>query len=191
MLRGINPNPSIGLVNCALGKVVGFPKGDVERPWVEVKFDQPVDIPQPVRLHRKESEPVLGPGGVPISRLQIPLVHAVVWTMHMQQGMTLWKVATEMIWGDRTKRMWERGQLYMAITRVHKLEDFWLLSYDRRLLEHLLALPNPTYHMVDEWIEATRLNGRDGTLGPCIDPPGMPVSSAFVVRSVHMAIVSR
>ena len=48
MLRGINPNPSIGLVNCALGKVVGFSKGDVERPWVEVKFDRPVDIPQPV-----------------------------------------------------------------------------------------------------------------------------------------------
>ena len=89
MLRGINPNPSIGLVNCALGKVVGFSKGDVERPWVEVKFDQPVDIPQPVRLHRKESEPVLGPGGLPISRLQIPLVHAVVWTMHMGQRMTL------------------------------------------------------------------------------------------------------
>ena len=42
--------------------------------------------------------------------------------------MTLWKVATEIIRGDRTKRMWERGQLYMAITRVHKLEDFWLLS---------------------------------------------------------------
>ena len=48
MLQGINPNPSIGLVNCALGKVVEFAKGDVDRPWVEVKFDQPVDIPQPV-----------------------------------------------------------------------------------------------------------------------------------------------
>ena len=85
-----------------------------------------------------------------ISRLQIPLVHAVVWTMHVAQGMALWKVATELIWGDRTKRTLERGQLCMAITRMHKLEDFWLLSYYRKFLEHLLALPNTTYHMVDE-----------------------------------------
>ena len=122
-----NKPQHIGLVNYALGKVLDFSKGDVERTWIEVKFDRPVDIPQPVRLHRKESEPVLGPGGVPISRLQIPLVHAVVWTMHMGPGMTLWKVATEMIWGDRTKRMWKRGQMYMAITHVHELEDFWLV----------------------------------------------------------------
>ena len=155
---------------------------------MEVKFDQAVDIPQPVQLHRRESEPVLGPGGVPISRLQIPLVRAVVWTMHMRQGMTLWKMATERIWGDRTSRMWDRGQWYMAITRVHQLEDLWLLSYDRGSLEHLLALPNATYHMGDEWIEATRLNARDGTLGPCIDPPGMPVRVEEILRQPSRAI---
>ena len=89
MLRGINPHPSIGLVKCALRKVVDFCNRDVERPPLEVKLHQPVDIPQPVQLHCKQSEHELGPGAMPISRLQIPLVHAVLWTMHMGQGMTL------------------------------------------------------------------------------------------------------
>ena len=190
MLRGMNPNPSIGLVNCALGKLLDFSKGDVDRPWVEVELEQPVDIPQAVRLYRKEPEAVLGPAGVPISRMQIPIVPASVWTMHMGQGMTLWKVATQMICSDRTKRMWERGQLYKAITRVHKLSDFWLLSYDRRLLEHLLALPNPTYHMVDEWIEATKLNARQGVVGPCCDPPGMPARIEEILRQPSRVIGS-
>ena len=86
--------------------------------------------------------------------------------------------------------MWERGQLYMAITQVHKLSDFWLLSYDTHLLDHLLALPNPTYHMVDEWIEATKLNARQGVVGPCRDPPGVPARIEEIVRQPSRVIGS-
>ena len=81
-------------------ELVDFSKDDVDRPWVEVKFGQPVDIPQAVRLYRKEAEAVWGPAGVPISRMQIPIVPVSMWTMQMGQGMAQWKIATQMIWSD-------------------------------------------------------------------------------------------
>ena len=90
MLRAMIPNPSIGLVTCKLGKVVVFSKDDVDRPWSEVQFEQPSDISESVRLYHKESEAVLGPAGVRISRMPIPILLAAMWTMHMGQGMTLW-----------------------------------------------------------------------------------------------------
>ena len=43
-------------------------------------------------------------------------------------------------------------------------------------------------NIVDDWIEATRLNGRDGTLGPCIDPPGMPARVEEILRQPSRAI---
>ena len=70
--------------------------------------------------------------------------------------------------------MRERGQSNMAITEVHQLSDFWLPSHDMRLVELVHALPHPAYHMVDQWIEATKMNARNRVVEPRCDPTGMP-----------------
>ena len=104
----------------------------------------------------------------------IPLRHADVWMTHVGQDMTLWRAAIEMVWANANRRMHERGQLYVAITRIHKLEDFWRGKYEECVLRHLLSLPHPIDHTVDEWIDALCRNGWWGTDGSTIEPPSIP-----------------
>ena len=174
MFRGSNPDRARGLVNCAVGIVTDFSPKDAPRDSVSVLLRQPLRREDPMRITPWECPPINGPSSIRLTRRQIPLVPGDVWTQHMGIGLTLSAVATDVVWDDPRRRMWERGQLYMVLTRVSRLRDIWLLHYDRRLVDYLLSLADPGTEMVDEWINDTRLNGRRAVDGrPRMDPPGM------------------
>ena len=184
IFRGSNPNPARGLVNCAVAIVHDFSPKDAVHPFVSVLLRRPLRRDEPTRITPWENAPISGPDGLPITCRQIPLAPGDAWTMHMGIGLTLDAVATELIGDDRTARVWERGQMYMALTRVSRLEDCWLLKYDWRLVDYLLAQTVPEMEVVEEWIQDTRLNRRvDGGARPRLDPPGMSARrQQFLVR---------
>ena len=173
MYRGRTRDVQFGYVKCAVGEVTAFDAKPADgRRWVDVLWKQPRRWEKPVRIRAMESESVVGPEGRRITRTQVPLISAECWTLHMGIGMTLSAVATEIVMSNPKRRMWERGQLYMLLTRVHYLHQVWLTTYEPELLDFLVARPDPALAVVDAWLEQTDLL-RTG--GGKVDPPLLPV----------------
>lgn len=148
IVRAIVPPCELGLRSCGQCEVC---KGDAPRP--EHKFEDflgalPRDARVPVPLvemdingtpvvyafglHCQEKmKPARGrggalgalaPGSLLCSRTQLPLTLAWAFTMHKAQGMTMPQVCVSM------NRLFEAGQLYVALSRARRLEDVHIIG---------------------------------------------------------------
>jgi len=103
-----------GLINGACGTVENFNENSIN-----ITFDNGVNANIP--LHEFEyyyNDAVLA------VRIQYPLKLAYGITIHKSQGMTLDKLVVD------CKRIFERGQVYVAMSRVKTLEGLYLKSFD-------------------------------------------------------------
>ena len=175
MYRGACRDRDAGVVKCAMGKVTDWSDGVGDgRAWVDVLLERPRRHIRPVRFRPIESEAITGPEGRMITRTQIPLIPAECWTLHMGMGMTFDAVASELVKSDRSRRMWDRGQWYMFMLRVHYLSNVWLMRYEPELIDYLLAKPDPDLPIVDAWVEQTDLLApHGGRTDPRLLPAGV------------------
>lgn len=148
IVRAIVPPCELGLRACGRCEVC---KGDVPRPehkFVDFLGSLPADPRTPVPLveldingtpvvyafglHCQEKKRPLrirgrscegGKLGAPMcSRTQLPLTLACGLTMHKSQGMTMPAACVS------TNRLFEAGQLYVALSRVRRLEDVYIIG---------------------------------------------------------------
>ena len=186
MYRGTCRDRDAGVVKCAMGKVTDWSDGVGDhRPWVDVLLERPRRHTRPVRFRAIESEAITGPEGRMITRTQIPLIPAECWTLHMGMGMTFDAVASELVKSDRSRRMWDRGQWYMFMLRVHYLSNVWLMRYEPELIDFLLAKPDPDLAIVDDWVEQTDLLApHGGRTDPRLLPSGVRELLARPCRTI-------
>ncbi len=110
----VNMDFEKGLINGACGTVEEF--GDTT---INITFDSGVNSNIP--LHEFEyyyNDEVIA------TRLQFPLKLAYGITIHKSQGMTLDKLVVD------CKRIFERGQIYVAMSRVKTLDGLYLKHFD-------------------------------------------------------------
>jgi ATP-dependent DNA helicase PIF1 len=170
-----NLNPKLGLVNGSQGEVVGFEDIKEEEPTGNVTFDKR----QTIKFHaRSKLAPVVRftngitktisavassslvgsriqdelyeSGPKVVCRTQIPLILGWALTIHKSQGMTLEYLEVS------SKYIFERGQLYVALSRGTSLEGTTLTGYTREQL--------PVDSDVVEFYENTEWE----TLGPTV-----------------------
>jgi len=106
-----------GLVNGSRGIVTGFSEGVPKGPLV-LFLGRSASIPVPAASW--ESEDIEG-----LKRTQIPLMCAWALTIHKSQGATLDSALIDV--GPRT---FERGQAYVALSRVKSLESLYIWDLD-------------------------------------------------------------
>eukprot|EP00906_Rhabdomonas_costata_P008711 RCo012367 len=106
-----------GLVNGSRGVVVNLGRGG--DPYPMVKFDGGIELRiRPVQFSKQVENRVVA------SRTQLPLMLAWAFTVHKCQGMTLDKVSISM------RDYFEMGQMYVALSRVRRLERLYLDSFN-------------------------------------------------------------
>lgn len=110
-----NINIGSGLCNGTCGYVKQLRENSVL-----VEFDN-----NTVRWIESESFQLHSKGELLIEREQIPLMLAYSATIHKVQGMTLDKVAIDM------KRIFDKGQCYVALSRVTSLDGLYLNNFDK------------------------------------------------------------
>jgi PIF1-like helicase/Helicase len=111
-----------GLVNGALGtvrKINTNKRGVVTE--IVVEFDSSKEC---VPIKRVKAEFFVSPS-VKVERQQFPLCLAYAITIHKSQGMTLDKVLL-----DVGSKVFEPGMIYVALSRVRKLEDVSFIDFD-------------------------------------------------------------
>ena len=117
---------SQGLVNGARGVVVKF----LARTNPVVRFDGGAEL-----VIRPESFTISQGGAVVAARSQLPLAHGWALSIHKSQGMTLERVQLSL------GRVFECGQMYVALSRCTSLEGLSLTDIDfTRLQAHPKAL---------------------------------------------------
>ncbi len=115
-----------GIVNGTTGMVIGF-GGINNAPQVRLPNGNIVQTARAI-WEIKQGDTVVA------SRDQIPLILAYAITVHKSQGMSLEKVEVNMT------KMFERGQLYVAMSRCTSLGGLYLLG---SIPGHDLLSPNP------------------------------------------------
>lgn len=138
----VNLDQKAGLVNGSQGKVIGFERRDDSRPLSQRFDDEPHAVINcaieggtysnawaPVVLFENRRQQTIWPTALAsqyfeqtkgcwylASRTQMPLALAWGLTIHKSQGMTLNRVAVS------SENIWERGQLYVALSRATTLD---------------------------------------------------------------------
>jgi PIF1-like helicase/Helicase len=121
MLRR-NISTQSGLVNGALGTVRAIntnERGVVTE--IVVEFDTSKES---VPIKRVKAEFFVS-RGIKVERQQFPLCLAYAITIHKSQGMTLDKVLL-----DVGSTVFEPGMIYVALSRVRKLQDVYFIDFD-------------------------------------------------------------
>lgn len=107
--------PEENLYNGSCGTVVDI---DEKSKAVTVKFDSGNQMPlYPTIFSYYENETYIG------TRYQIPLILAYAVTIHKAQGLTLDEVVVD------CEAAFEHGQVYVALSRVKKLENLYILDF--------------------------------------------------------------
>ena len=121
MLRR-NLNVECGLVNGSIGSVVNFVTSPTQITQISVKFD---NMPEPVKIGREScTYEVLQ--SIFYTRKQFPIMLAFAITVHKAQGLSL-KIAIV----DAGPASFGSGMIYVALSRVTKLEGLHLIDFDR------------------------------------------------------------
>lgn|SRR5574344_2047569 len=115
LLKNINFNN--GLINGACGSILEVKLGEEES--ILVKFDNGVEANIPKQIFEAYRD-----GEVIVSREQYPLRLAYGITIHKSQGMTLDKLVVD------CSRIFECGQVYVALSRIKSLEGLYLKSFN-------------------------------------------------------------
>lgn len=116
LLKNLNFNK--GLINGACGTVLELKK-DEEDENVTIQFDNGVE--ENIAKHVFEA---YRDGEVVVSREQYPLRLAYGITIHKSQGMTLDKLIVD------CNRIFECGQVYVALSRIKSVEGLYLKSFN-------------------------------------------------------------
>ncbi|NP_942102.1 ATP-dependent DNA helicase PIF1 [Danio rerio] len=111
-----------GLVNGARGVVVDFQPGNQGLP--RVRF-----LCGAVEVMKRERWMFKAPGGLYLSRQQLPLKLAWAISIHKSQGMTLDCVEISLA------RVFESGQAYVALSRARSLEGLRVMDFDPRVVQ--------------------------------------------------------
>lgn len=115
-----NLNFAKGLINGATGTVLELKK-DKDEEHILVRFDNGVE-----EIIQKHTFEAYRDGDVVVSREQYPLRLAYGITIHKSQGMTLDKLIVD------CNRIFECGQVYVALSRVKSLDGLYLKSFNPR-----------------------------------------------------------
>ena len=111
MLRR-NINTKSGVVNVSLGTVQW-----VKKLFVNVQFDH---LPKPTTIERARSKFQMLKKCY-VYRKQFPLIPAYAINIHKCQGLSII---------DLSDRVFSPGMAYIALSRVHTIEDVYLTSFD-------------------------------------------------------------
>lgn len=115
--------PEVDLVNGSRGVVIGFKPSDDGKAWPVVRFANGVEymcVPEEWAIEQNHVKVA--------KRTQVPLLLAWALTIHKCQGMTLDRV--ELSLGT----IFEKGQGYVALSRVTDRRGLRLLDYDRAVI---------------------------------------------------------
>ncbi len=110
----VNMDFNKGLINGACGTIMGFNENSIT-----IKFDNGVEANIP-----KNKFEYYYNDRVVAERMQYPLKLAYGITIHKSQGMTLDKLVVD------CSRIFERGQAYVAMSRVKSLEGLYLKNFE-------------------------------------------------------------
>ncbi|XID75812.1 AAA family ATPase [Alkanindiges sp. WGS2144] len=114
-----------GYINGTLGEVVGFIKDEEYGELPEIKLrDDTVLVVEPSEWSIENEQ-----GKVIASFKQIPLRHAWAITVHKSQGMTLEAAEIDL------SQTFEKGQGYVALSRLKSLSGLRLLGFNQKALE--------------------------------------------------------
>ncbi len=116
LLKNLNFNK--GLINGACGTVLELKKSEDEE-IILVQFDNGVE-----EIIAKHTFEAYRDGEVVVSREQYPLRLAYGITIHKSQGMTLDKLIVD------CNRIFECGQVYVALSRIKSLDGLYLKSFN-------------------------------------------------------------
>jgi len=116
LLKNLNFNK--GLINGACGTLLELKK-DKNEEYILVRFDNEVE--EVIAKHTFEA---YRDGDVVVSREQYPLRLAYGITIHKSQGMTLDKLIVD------CNRIFECGQVYVALSRIKSLDGLYLKSFN-------------------------------------------------------------
>ncbi len=116
LLKNLNFNK--GLINGSTGTVLELKKDENEE-YILVRFDNGVE--EVIAKHTFEA---YRDGEVVVSREQYPLRLAYGITIHKSQGMTLEKLIVD------CNRIFECGQVYVALSRIKSLDGLYLKSFN-------------------------------------------------------------
>lgn len=114
-----------GYINGSLGEVIGFSKDDEFGELPEVKLrdgTKMVVSPAEWSINNEQGKAIA-------SFKQIPLRHAWAITVHKSQGMTLEAAEIDL------SQTFEKGQGYVALSRLKSLEGLRLLGFNQKALE--------------------------------------------------------
>uniref|UniRef100_A0A8C4QE75 ATP-dependent DNA helicase n=1 Tax=Eptatretus burgeri TaxID=7764 RepID=A0A8C4QE75_EPTBU len=123
----VNTDKSDGLTNGSRGYVVDM---DEEREIVWVKFSGTTGSKASV-IGRRKYDVNPARNSIRIQRSQFPLVLAYAITAHKSQGQTLEEVIIDFSGKGRSAP----GSFYVAVTRVKKLSNLFLRSFDRSMIK--------------------------------------------------------
>lgn len=105
-----------GLVNGAQGIVVGFDIDTAKSPIVKFSNGLVAKV--------RETMWEVKMGGQKAARFQVPLTLGYALSIHKSQGMTLDRVRMKL------SSVWEKGQAYVALSRVSTASGLHLMNYD-------------------------------------------------------------
>ena len=111
----INLDFNRGLINGSCGKIIEFNENTIS-----IKFDNGVTAPIP-----KHTFEYYYHDKIAAERTQFPLKLAYGITIHKSQGMTLDKLVVD------CSRIFERGQAYVAMSRVKTLDGLYIKSFSK------------------------------------------------------------
>ena len=126
MLRR-NIDNSKGLVNGALGTVVGFNYGNDNSTVnnIIINFDQ---IPGKTIVDRISAD-FEKQRNFYVTRSQFPITLAWALTVHKSQGLSIKHLMI-----DLSHRLFEPAMAYVALSRAHELKNVYLIEFDHRIL---------------------------------------------------------
>jgi len=140
----VRNNPEKGYVNGSLGDVIGF--DDEGNPTVKLIYNKKV-----VKAEKEEWSVIDDNGKTLASYNQIPLRLAWAITVHKCQGMTLDAAEIDL------SKTFERGQGYVALSRLKKLENLKLIGINEMALavDNLAQKADKRFQELSEEVDNT------------------------------------
>ena len=89
--------------------------------------------------------------GQSVRRNQFPVKNFLAMTIHKAMGETIGKVVTKINFNEREYCLWQREQLYVIVSRVHRLEDITFIGNKDETLESISLLLSTS----NQWDEYT------------------------------------
>ena len=78
--------------------------------------------------------------GQSVRRNQFPVKNFLAMTIHKAMGETIGKVVTKINFNEKEYCLWQREQLYVIVSRVHRLEDITFIGNKEETLESISLL---------------------------------------------------